>query len=215
MKKFLERKWLTVAYGALLVIVGVLTLVYAIINPDVVTNVLSISIAVSLFIIGVANIAVALISHTSDFFNTSLLSGSISITVGVLLCIDRTLIAQFIAYLVGIFFIAFAVVALIKFILFIVYKQKVAWIVAYGFLTALSAAAGILILCFKDQTTQVLYGIIGSVIILAGLFEIIANIRAIHYKNKEDVIEVSGEVSSEKPVQEEPVENTAEEAPQD
>ena len=126
MKKFLEKKWLTLAYGFLLIAVGVLTVVYAIINPDVVTKVLSISIAVSLFLIGSANIALALVAHTSDFFNSTLLTGSAAIAVGVLFCINTLLIGEFIAYLLGVFFIAFAVVALIKFVLFIVYKQNLA-----------------------------------------------------------------------------------------
>ena len=33
MKKFLEKKWLTLVYGFLLIAVGALTLTYAIINP--------------------------------------------------------------------------------------------------------------------------------------------------------------------------------------
>ena len=185
MKKFLEKKWLTLAYGFLLIAVGVLTVVYAIINPDVVTKVLSISIAVSLFLIGSANIALALVAHTSDFFNSTLLTGSAAIAVGVLFCINTLLIGEFIAYLLGVFFIAFAVVALIKFVLFIVYKQNLAWIIIYGFAVLISAAAGILILCFKEQTNQVLYVIIGSFVALAGLFEIVASARIIILARRE------------------------------
>lgn len=189
MRRIIENRWLTIAYGFLLVVVGVLTLVYAIINPDVVTSVLSISIAVSLFIIGAANIALAFIAHTNDFFSTSLLIGSGAIAFGVLLCIDRELIGQFIVYLLGVFFIAFAVVALIKFILFIVYRQRLGWIIIYGIVTAVAAAAGILILCFRGETVQVLYGIIGSFIILAGLFEIIVNVRSLirHSRGEDDL----------------------------
>ena len=198
MKKFLEKKWLTLIYGFLLVAVGALTLTYAIINPDVVTKVLSISIAVSLFLIGSGNIVLALVAHTSDFFNSSLLVGSAAIAF----------IGEFIAYLLGVFFIALAVVALIKFVLFIVYKQNLAWIIIYGFIVVICAAAGIIILCFKQQTNQVLYGIIGSFIAFAGLFEIFASARMIilakrEQKQREANQPVDAQVVQDEPVKEE------------
>ena len=179
MKKFFEKKWLTLAYGFLVIAVGVLTVVYAIVDPTVVTTVLSISIAVSLFIIGAANIALALVAHTSEFFQKILLVGSAAIAAGVLFCVNRTLIGEFIALLLGVFFIAFATVALIKFILFIVYKEKLTWIILYGVFVAVAAAAGILILCFQQESNQVIYVIIGSAIAITGIFEIIASARAI------------------------------------
>lgn len=179
MKKFLEKKWLALAYGFLVIAVGVLTVVYAIVDPDVVTTVLSISIAVSLFILGAANITLALVAHTNEFFQKTLLVGSGAIAVGVLLCVNRLLIGEFIALLLGVFFIAFAVVALIKFILFIVYRQSVSWIVLYGVFVLVAAAAGILILCFQQESNQVIYVIIGAAIAIAGVVEIIASARAI------------------------------------
>ena len=208
MKKFLEKKWLTLVYGFLLIAVGALTLTYAIINPDVVTKVLSISIAVSLFLIGSANIVLALVAHTSDFFNYSLLVGSAAIAFGVLFCINTLLIGEFIAYLLGVFFIALAVVSLIKFVLFIVYKQNLAWIIIYGFIVLICAAAGIIILCFKQQTNQVLYGIIGSFIALAGLFEIVASARIIilarrEQKQREANQPVDAQVVQDEPAKEE------------
>ena len=207
MKKFLEKKWLSLAYGFLLVAVGALTLTYAIINPDVVTKVLSISIAVSLFLIGSANIALALIAHTDDFFNSTLLVGSAAIAFGVLFCINTLLIGEFIAYLLGVFFIAFAVVALIKFILFIVYKQNLAWIIIYGLVVLVSAAAGIIILCFKQQTNQVLYGIIGSFVALAGLFEIVASTRIIILAKREQKQRQASQPIDATVVEDEPVKN--------
>ena len=208
MKKFLEKKWLTLVYGFLLIAVGALTLTYAIINPDVVTKVLSISIAVSLFLIGSANIVLALVAHTSDFFNYSLLVGSAAIAFGILFCINTLLIGEFIAYLLGVFFIALAVVSLIKFVLFIVYKQNLAWIIIYGFIVLICAAAGIIILCFKQQTNQVLYGIIGSFIALAGLFEIVASARIIilarrEQKQREANQPVDAQVVQDEPAKEE------------
>ena len=186
MKKLLENKWLIIVYGLLLAGVGALTLTYAIIRPEAVTVAISIALAVALFIIGLMHIIISLVAHTGDFFNTSLLLGSAAIAIGVVLCIDRTLIGQFIVYLLGAFFIAFAAIAIVKFVLFIVYKQKILWIVAYILFALVSAAIGILVLCFRNETTQVLYGIIGSFIILIGIFEIAYGIRELVNSNKKD-----------------------------
>ena len=180
MKKFTENKWYSVIYGGLLTLVGVLTLIFAITDITKVDAAISIGLAVSLFIIGIIHIATSLIAHTNDFFSASLLMGSIAIAFGVVLCINRALIGEFITYLLGTFFLALALVALIKFILFIVYKQKLMWIVGYGVVTLVALAAGILILIFRAESKQVLYCIIGASIILSGLLEIAVALKDIH-----------------------------------
>ena len=95
-----------------------------------------------------------------------------------------------------------------KFVLFIVYKQNLAWIIIYGFIVLICAAAGIIILCFKQQTNQVLYGIIGSFIALAGLFEIVASARIIilarrEQKQREANQPVDAQVVQDEPAKEE------------
>lgn len=213
MKKFFEKKWLTLAYGFLVIAVGVLTVVYAIVDPTVVTEVLSISIAVSLFILGAASIALALVAHTTEFFQKILLVGSAAIAVGVLFCFKRTLIGEFISLLLGVFFISFAVVALVKFILFIVYKQSISWIILYGIFMAVAAAVGILILCFQQESNQVIYVIIGSAIALAGLFEIVASARAIIVgKRVEKELQAHQPVDGEAQVQQ-PADNKPQQQP--
>ena len=178
MKKLAQSKWFSVLYGGLLLVVGALTLVFAILDPSKVDTAISIALAVSLFIIGIVHIATALIAHTNEFFQMSLLSGSIAIAFGVVFCIDRGLIGQFITYLLGVFFLSLGLIAIIKFILFIVYKQNLAWIIMYGVMALVAVAAGILVLCFRDESKQVLYGIIGSTIILSGLLEIVLAVKA-------------------------------------
>ena len=178
MKKFAQSKWFSILYGALLLIVGTLTLIFAIVDPSKVDSAISIALAVSLFIIGIVHIASALIAHTNEFFQMSLLLGSAAIAFGVVFCIDRGLVGQFITYLLGVFFLSLGLIAIIKFILFIVYKQNLGWIIIYAIMALVSIAAGILVLCFKDESKQVLYGIIGSTIILSGILEIVFAIKA-------------------------------------
>lgn len=183
-----KGKWMNVIYGVVIVLVGVLALIFAIKDPGVVDNVLSISIAVALFVIGIVHIATALIAHTSDFFTISLITGCVFIAFGVILCINRALIGEFIVYLLGAFCLALGVISTIKFILFIVYKQKVIWIAFYIILTLLMFGVGIFLFVYRDenQGKQILYGCISSLIILGGLFEIGLGLKPFIIKDKQD-----------------------------
>ena len=195
-------KWIPIVYGVLLTLVGVLTLIYAITNPAVVDTVISISIAVALFIVGIVHISFALVAHTSDFFNGEMVLGSIAIAFGVVLCVDLGLIGQFIVYLLGAFFLAFALVSIVKFVLFIVYRQSVAWIVIYIIMALVCIAIGVLVLCFRNESKQILYCFVGASIILSGLFEIILGIKILMKKEVLVVEKVEGEVQEDE--QEEP-----------
>lgn len=195
-------KWIPIVYGVLLTLIGVLTLIYAITNPAVVDTVISISIAVALFIVGIVHISFALVAHTSDFFNGEMVLGSIAIAFGVVLCVDLGLIGQFIVYLLGAFFLAFALVSIVKFVLFIVYRQSVAWIVIYIIMALVCIAIGVLVLCFRNESKQILYCFVGASIILSGLFEIILGIKILMKKEVLVVEKVEGEVQEDE--QEEP-----------
>ena len=195
-------KWIPIVYGVLLTLIGVLTLIYAITNPAVVDTVISISIAVALFIVGIVHISFALVAHTSDFFNREMVLGSIAIAFGVVLCVDLGLIGQFIVYLLGAFFLAFALVSIVKFVLFIVYRQSVAWIVIYIIMALVCIAIGVLVLCFRNESKQILYCFVGASIILSGLFEIILGIKILMKKEVLVVEKVEGEVQEDE--QEEP-----------
>ena len=183
-----KGKWMNVIYGVVLVIIGILSLLFAIKDPSVVDSVISISLAVGLFVIGVIHIASALVAHTNDFFTVSLITGCVFIAFGVILCIDRSLISLFIIYLLAAFCLALGFICTIKVVLFIVYKQKVSWIVCYIIIALILFGVGIFMFCYKDenQGKQILYGCIASLIILGGLFEIGIGLKPFIIKDKQD-----------------------------
>ena len=166
-----------IIYGALLVAIGSLTLAFAITNIDIVDKVLSISLAVSLFLIGALNIAVALIVHTSDFFSSSILFGSLAVAFGVILTVNQDLIGSFIVYLLGSFMICLGAVCLLKAVLFIKYKQNLGWIIFHFAVATIAIALGILVICFRNESKVALYVVIGATIILAGAGEVIIAIK--------------------------------------
>lgn len=189
MKKSQDNKWMAIVYGVFCLAIGVLLFTFSIINIDVVDSIISISLAVGLFIIGLMYIIIALVAHTNDFFTGSLVLGSVFIAVGVVLCVNTALIGSFIVYLVGALLCAIGAVCLIKAIVFIAFKQKVSWIVIYFIMMAVTITAGILILVFQGQSRVALYCTIGSLIGLTGILEIILGIKLLLAEPKKETKE--------------------------
>lgn len=198
MKFQIQNKWLLIAYGILLVAIGVTTLVLSITNVGLVDQALSISLAIALFIVGILNIVSSLILNTDKFFTSPLFIGSLCVAFGVVLCIDRSIIGSFIVYLLGVFLLALSLVCLIKAVLFIVYKYKVMWIIAQFIIALIGIGGGIVVLCFREESKVVLYAIIGSIILLLGVLEIILALRIMLKKNgQEDEVVVADEKADE------------------
>ena len=218
MNKLQKSKWLAIIYGALLVMVGALTLAFAIVNTDVVDKVISISLAVGLFIIGLLNIGSSLIAHTDEFFTVSLLLGSLAIAFGVVLLVDVYLIGSFIVYLLATLLIALGAVCLVKGTLFIIFKQKLIWVIIHFVFATAAITLGVLVLCFRNESKMILYAFIGTAIILAGLVEIVFAVRNFIYskkenqQNEEEKIEQEVSQEEENQVEEEQQEESGEEA---
>lgn len=193
MNKLQKNKWMAIVYGALLVAVGSLTIAFAIRDTELVDKVISISLAIGLFIVGLLNIGYALIAHTDEFFTASLLLGSLAIAFGVVLLVDVYLIGSFIVYLLGTLLIALGVVCLAKGLLFIIFKQRIGWIIVHFAFATVAIALGIVVLCFRNESKMLLYVFIGVVIILAGIVEIIFAVRNYISNKKKKDEEIPGE----------------------
>lgn len=174
-----KTKWMLVVYGITLMFVGVLTTVFALVNPGVINNVISISVGVGLCVVGAMHLVTALITKTSEFFTAALLLGSIAIACGVVFFIKRDLISQFLIYFVGVFLLSIGVVSLVKSILFIIYKQKGSWITFYIILTALAITLGVLALVYSGEAQKILYAAVGIGVTLTGIGETIYGIRVL------------------------------------
>lgn len=200
MNNLQKNKWLVIVYGVLLIAIGTLTLIFAITNTSVVDKVISIALAVALFIVGLLNICSSLIAHTQEFYTATILLGSLAIAIGVVLLIDTYLIGSIIVYLLGVFLLAMGTVSLFKAVIFIITKQKVMWIVAQLIIAALAITLGVIVLCFKDESKMFLYAFIGAVIILSGITEIVFVLRNFisnKKDNKEEKVEESPEPKEE------------------
>ena len=186
MNKLVKNKWMIVVYGILLLIGGVLTMVFAITDVGVINKVLSISLAVALFIVGLLNIITALINKTSEFFTPSLLLGSMAIAMGVVFLINTLILGEFILYFVGALALAMGAVSIVKTVLFIKFKQKGSWIAFYIILAAVCIALGVLIFIYQHRAEQVLYCVVGGVLVLTGVVEIVYGIKAMNKDAKKD-----------------------------
>ena len=172
-----KHKWLNIVYGVLLIVIGALTLTFAIVNVDVVNQVISISLAVSLFIAGILNIASSIIAHTEKLFTSTLLVGSFAIAFGIVLLVNRTLIGSFIALLLGTFLLALGTVYLVKAIIFIILKQKVPAIILMFVIAAIAIGLGVTVVCFQQESQMVLYAFIGVSFAVMGVIELILVVR--------------------------------------
>ena len=200
MNNLQKNKWLVIVYGVLLIAIGTLTLIFAITNTSVVDKVISIALAVALFIVGLLNICSSLIAHTQEFYTATILLGSLAIAIGVVLLIDTYLIGSIIVYLLGVFLLAMGTVSLFKAVIFIITKQKAMWIVAQLIIAALAITLGVIVLCFKDESKMFLYAFIGAVIILSGITEIVFVLRNFisnKKDNKEEKVEENPESKEE------------------
>ena len=186
MNKLIKNKWMIIVYGILLLVGGILTMVFAITNVGVINKVLSITLAIALFVVGLLNIVTALISKTSEFFTPSLLLGSMAIAMGIVFLINQYLLGVFILYFIGALALAMAAVAIVKFILFIKFKQKGSWIAFYAVLAILAITLGVLIFVYQHRAEQVLYCVVGAVLLLTGIAEVVYGLKVMNKDSKKE-----------------------------
>ena len=89
MRVIKNYKWMPIVYGVLLMVVGILTMIFAISDSNIVDQVISISLAGGLFLIGLLNIALSLIAHSHEFFTSSILQVQLFIEGRTKKCILR------------------------------------------------------------------------------------------------------------------------------
>ena len=184
-----KNRWMNLVYGLVLIIVGILTLVFAITNMGAIDNILSYSVAGALFVVGLMHIITAFVTNSSEFFSSALFLGSVAIAAGAVFCIDTGLISNFVIYFIATFFLAFGAVCIAKAIFFIVNKSKVNWIVFFFIIATIMIAAGVLILVFSNQSKVFLYCAVGGSLLISGVFEFIMGIKELSSKKDKDANE--------------------------
>ena len=177
--------WLQLILSLLLMFAGALVLAFAISNK---TNVLrdgvNIIAAVILFLFALFVILSAFIFEPNKPFTTGLLTGSICISIGIILCLGKFVLLDYLVFLLAIFFIVLGSVEILKGIAMIVQKFKNTTYVVFTFIAAaICITFGILALIFPSKFALALYIIAGILIFMAGAFELVLGIKAMVDKN--------------------------------
>ena len=187
MKKLGEQKWMLIVYSVLLITIGLLEFILSIVKFSAAVQVMSYSLAVGLFIVGLMHIIVSLVADTKAFFKAALVLGCIAIAIGVILCINPNIMQGFVVLFVAILAIALGAVLIAKAIIAIVYKYKGFWIFLYFLFAVLCITFGILILVFERKdiiAAQIIFASTGAFIMVVGIFLLIAGIKAVTQKNE-------------------------------
>lgn len=177
---FLSKyKWGELVEGIVTLIIGVLVIVFAIVNQGIIGEVVSYVLAAALFLYGLITIIVALVTHTKELFTATLISASLAIAIGVVLCVKPDLLASFFTLFLGVFLIAYGAISLFKGIFLVVYKAKWAWYVISFIIAAVCITVGILALIPETvgDLMMVIYIIVGVVISVYGVIGIVSGVK--------------------------------------
>lgn len=179
-----KNRWIQIVYGALLMVAGILTIVFAVYNTSNLTNAISIIVAVCCFILGIVYIASSFASETKVLFPASLLFASVCIAIGVLLCVMPQLLGSVIVYFVAALMTVYGVVSIIKAISFILIKAKKWHIALFFIIGAILTVLGILAFVYKDKAGIVIYIGCGLVVAVYGVVEIVVAVKQMIKANK-------------------------------
>lgn len=207
---FNKYVWLQLILSILLLFGGAVIIAFAIkdikASEHAVNTALNVSVAVILFLFGGFAILASLVFEPKKYITTGLLYGSASIALGVMLCMEKVNIIEFLVYLLAVFLIVVGTVELIKAIAMTVkrknyelYRIIIAYVVAVLFI-----AGGIVSLIpnFTEALKIPFCIIAGVLLIVAGVFELFFGIKAMVIqikanKNKEKKEPVTNEQPQE------------------
>ena len=182
MKTLLSRwSWVRLIEGILLIILGLLIAILGGIDPSGLTKALSIVIAVFLFIDGGITLFGYVINPTKNFSLECIISAAL-ISFGVILCteIGQASLAGIISTFAISILMASALAFLVKGIFTAYYRGPTGWIVLNFVIFALALTLGILAIIYRDtHVNQIIYIILGSGVLVVGIFDIILAVKAI------------------------------------
>ena len=186
MKKLGEQKWMLIVYAVLFITIGLLEFILSIVKLGVAVQVMSYSIAVGLFLVGLMHIIVCLVAYTKAFFKAALILGSIAIALGVILCVNPYILAEYLLIFISVVALALGAVLLVKAILAICYRYKGGWIFLYFLFATLCLTFGILALVFRNkmEIEQAIYCASGAFILAIGVFLLVAGIKVLTTKKE-------------------------------
>lgn len=187
MKTFKDLKWMIIVYGVILFSLGVVDFILSIVNFNAALNVVSYIVAACLFVVGIMHILVAFIKDTKAFFKTTLVSGALCISIGIVLMIFPYTLGVLIIYLIAALALVFGAIFLVKFILAIIYRYKGSWIFLYILFATICITLGIIAFVNMNKSElvrQVIFCIMSAVVASIGVAAIVYGIKAINKKEE-------------------------------
>ncbi len=163
--------------GVLLIIAGIATIVFGIIKQEQVGLVLSIIIAVMLFIIGALYLVAGCMVPLSNFFTALFLYGAIAIAIGVILLVNTNIVPLVMVYTLSIILLALGVVYIARGIIGIVYQSKTSWIAFCFIIAFFGIVLGVLSLIFKNNVLMIIYIVVGAILAAVGVGQIVVIVK--------------------------------------
>ena len=175
MNNLFERyKWMGILLGVLLILAGVGIILLSIFVPDKVNMILSITVAVICFIIGIIYIVAGVLLPLSEFYSSLYLYGAFAISVGIILLIHMDLASEILIYTIAVILLTLAVVYVVRGILYVTNKMKTIQFVLCFVIGGVCLVLGILALIFKGQMLQFIYILAGAFFLLSGIIQLIS-----------------------------------------
>ena len=182
---FKKYVWLQLILSILLLFGGALIIAFAASNIGILKDALNIIAAVILFLFGLFAIITSFLFEPNKLFTTGLLYGSISIALGVFLCIRELILLDYLVLLLGVFFIVAGTVELVNGVIFVAKRERNVLYIVIAFAAAvLFITGGILAIVYRGNVEIAFCIIAGVLLFAAGVYELIFGIREMIGQNK-------------------------------
>ena len=206
---FAKHKWMQLVYGGLLIAAGIVIIVIALNQEQEISKILSIVLAIALFIYAAALLFTGVFSLKKKYFDLAFVYSVVFIAIGVTLLINPTMIGQFITIFIATMLCAAGVIEIGEATAMVFFKRPIFFIIAFYLLGATLITLGVLCFSFQDNVQKIIYVASGVILALVGLIELALGVYSLikhkDYKDDED----------DKDVIDAPVEEKAPEAPKE
>jgi hypothetical protein len=193
MKSLLQQnRGLRFLISLLILIVGTVTLVVALNNPEKITEVICILWAVFCFILGLMTIVSELIVNPRSPFLTNLISGAVVIGVGIFLCFKETasILSIIVSNALPWILIAIGATLLIKGFVLIAHHGRGYSIAVTIIGGALCLTLGIVFWIARDDFDKFIYTAAGSILIAWGVYVLVTSIVLLTRKKEKVIAEI-------------------------
>ena len=204
---FKRYTWIKLVEGILLALIGVLIAILGGMDPIKYKDGLSISIAVFLFIDGLLMFITAIADKKAKF-SVNVITGSLFISIGVILILSKINLNDFLPYFVASVLLAIGAGEIGKGVVQVAQKEKVLWPIVNFLIAIISIILGVLCLVFKDgEALNIIYIILGIAVVVIATAEIVLAVhtsienrreKAEGVSRQENTVVVEAEVVSKK-----------------